>query len=98
MAPVHRAASVINYLQQWGVGHLAWPALSPDMNLIETLWADVTCGLNNRDIPPINLQQLRQAILDVWRAIPIERLSALVASMPRRLEALRQARGGHTKY
>lgn len=68
------------------------------MNPIENLWAEVTRGINNMIPQPTNLQELRQAVLDAWAAIPVETLQSLAESMPRRVKALCNARGGHTKY
>ena len=50
------------------------------------------------DNPPQNLDELRQALLDKWAQIPVQRLQRFVASMPRRLAAIIAARGGNTRY
>lgn len=97
-APAHRARTVAAFLQNQGVEQLPWPAYSPDMNPIENLWAEVTRGLNNLEHQPTNVDELRQAIIDVWAAIPVNTLRNLSEGMPRRVEALRAAAGGHTRY
>ena len=50
------------------------------------------------DNPPQILGELRQALLDKWAEIPVERLQRLVASMSRRLAAIIAARGGNIRY
>ena len=52
------------------------------------------CNHHSMENPPHNLGELRQALLDKWVVISVERLQHLVASMPRRLAA----RGGNTRY
>ena len=74
------------------------PAESPDCNPIEYLWDELGRAVNNMDHPQQNLDQLRLALVKKWNEIPVERLQCLIASMPRRLAAIVQARGGNTRY
>ena len=97
-APAHRARRVMDFLENENVQHMDWPAMSPDLNPIENLWSEISRGLNNMDNPPTNVAELTQAVVDIWRDIPDQKLSTLVLSMPRRLRAVYNARGGHTKY
>ncbi|CAJ1071497.1 hypothetical protein CRYPA_288 [Xyrichtys novacula] len=97
-APPHRTQLICDFLDQEDVEHMEWPAMSPDMNPIENLWAEVSRGLNNMNDPPTNVAELTQAVIQCWREIPVETLTNLVTSMPRRVRALYNARGGHTKY
>jgi hypothetical protein len=73
-----------------------WPANSPDLNIIENLWACLQQKVYSRE--PRTLDGLHRIILEEWNAYPIENLRTLVESMPRRLEAVRANRGGSTKY
>ncbi len=50
------------------------------------------------DVQPINLQQLRDAIMSIWTKISEECLQHLVESMPRRINAVLKAKGGPTRY
>lgn len=97
-APAHRARAVRDFWEENEIQHLDWPACSPDMNPIENLWAEVTRYLNNLQHSPTNVNQLRVALNDAWAAIPNETLASLVSSMPRRIQALLDARGGHTRF
>ena len=74
------------------------PPRSPDCNPIEHLWDEFGRAISSMDNPPQNLDGLRQALLDKWTQIPVQRLQRLVASMPRRLAAIIAARGGNTRY
>lgn len=97
-APAHRARAVATFFEEEEVEHLPWPACSPDMNPIENLWAEVTRRINKLDHQPSNVAEYRQAVMDAWAGIPVRTLESLVDSMPRRVRALRDARGGHTRY
>lgn len=95
-APCHRARIVENWKEDNDVRCLQWPPQSPDLNPIETLWSDVKCVLRNRHSR--NMGELERNVKEIWNAIPRDRCSRLVRSMPRRIQAVIDAHGGHTKY
>ena len=47
---------------------------------------------------PTNLAELRQVVIDPWQALLLQTLATLIGSIPRRLQALYDARDGHTTY
>ncbi len=94
----HRAAAVREFLEAEGVEQLPWPACSPDMNPIEHAWDALGRAINDRDVIPQTLQELADALREEWDAMPVDVVNKLVDSMPRRLDALIRARGGHTRY
>ena len=87
-ATPHRARVVLDFLQQGNVTKMEQPPRSPDCNPIEHLWDELGRAISSMDNPPQNLDELRQALLDKWAQIPVQRLQRLVASMPRRLAAI----------
>ena len=87
-----------DFLHEHDVGTLPQPSVSPDTNPIEHLWDELGHAVRNRGIPPTNLRQLGQALVEEWNRIPINRLVTLVESMPRCLADIIVARGGHTRY
>ena len=97
-APPHRARTVNDFLNNEGVERMDWPSISPDMNPIENLWAEITRIINNLDHQPTSVAELRQDVMDAWANIGVDTLRTLAEGMPRRVQALQAARGGHTKY
>lgn len=94
----HTAAIVRNFLEATDITTLQWPARSPDMNPIEHLWDELGRRVRSRQRPAENLAELAYALVEEWNRIPMETIRNLISSMPRRLEALRVARGGNTRY
>ena len=97
-ATPYRARVVLDFLQQGNVTKMEQPPRSPDCNPIEHLWDELGRAISSMGNPPQNLDELRQALLDKWAQIPVQRLQRLVASMPRRLAAIIAARSGNTRY
>ena len=77
---------------------MEWPVVSPDMIPIENLWSEVTRTMDANANQPTNLEELRQVVIGAWQALPLQTLAILIDSMPRRVQALYDVRGGHTKY
>lgn len=46
----------------------------------------------------LDLQQLANAIVEEWQAVPQRLIAKLINSMPRRVRAVLRARGGPTRY
>ena len=77
---------------------LDWPPYSPDMSPIEHLWDELDRRIRRRRNTPNTLGQLRTELLEEWENIPMRKINALVNSMQRRIRAVINARGGHTRY
>uniref|UniRef100_A0A3B3S6Z6 Tc1-like transposase DDE domain-containing protein n=1 Tax=Paramormyrops kingsleyae TaxID=1676925 RepID=A0A3B3S6Z6_9TELE len=76
-----------------GVPRLEWPALSPDLNPIESLWDQLSHRVEARNSVPQNLNDLRAAHQEEWDAMPQQTISRLVNSLRRRCQAVIDARG-----
>ncbi|CAJ0924945.1 unnamed protein product, partial [Mesorhabditis belari] len=72
------------------------PPYSPDLNVIENLWAFVKSKLKGK--PFGSKVELWYLIRRVWATIGPQILRDLADSMPRRIQAVIAVRGGPTKY
>ncbi len=86
LAPVHTANGTKSWFNDHGVILLDWPANSPDLNPIENLWCIVKRKM--RDTRPNNADDLKAAIKATWASITPEQCHRLIASMPRRIDAV----------
>ena len=94
----HVARICTEFLQAEQVPVLPWPAYSPDMSPIEHLWDVMDRHVRQRVPIPGNVRELRTALGEEWDNIPQATINNLMGSMRRRLTALRDAHGGHTRY
>ncbi len=97
--PCHKA----QIISDWFLEHdneftlLKWPPQSSDLNPIEHIWDVVEREICIMDVQPINLQQLRDAIMSIWTKISEQCFQHLVESMPRIIKAVLKAKGP-TRY
>ena len=94
--PKHTSKYTSDWLEENGFKLLKTPPQSPDINPIEHLWYHLKRKLGDKRYR--NKEQLKNAIMTEWNQIDPEYTRKLVESMPRRLEAIVKANGGHTKY
>lgn len=97
-ATPHRAHSVNLYKTEAGIQSLPWPAVSPDLNPIEHVWHYVSRKINAKEVAANSLAQLAQWVVQEWNAMPQQYVDNLIHSMPRRVDAVIRANGGHTRY
>ena len=97
-APPHRAHIVRDYLEQESIQRMDWPARSPDLNPIEHVWDMLQVGLSAQEHAPSTLEELGNDLVQQWNRIPQDSISHLIQSLPRRCQAVLDARGGHTRY
>lgn len=92
--PKHTAKKTTAFFKSNRIKVLEWPPQSPDLNPIENLW----CYLDDKVDKTSVSNDYFEALKTAWENIDLEYLRNLVESMPRRLEAVLKAKGGHTKY
>ena len=73
-----------------------WPSIFPDLNPIEHLWGILKWKVEVRKAS--NIRQLRDVVMEEWKSITMVTCEALENSMPRRVKAVLDNGGGHTKY
>jgi DDE superfamily endonuclease len=96
-ASCHTASRIKKWFQTNGIKVMTWPAQSPDLNPIEHLWDHIKRKLKDL-LPAGDLDQLWEQVQDIWNAIDKDTCFRLVRSMPKRLEAVRKAKGGYTSF
>lgn len=95
-APCHRSKIVVDWKKENNIKCLQWPSQSPDLNPIENLWTVMARKVGRQQLN--NKTELMSAIQSAWDEITPQTCRKLVYSMPRRISAVKKARGGHTKY
>ena len=99
-APAHSAALTREELRERGIPVIFWPAFSPDLNPVETLWNEMKDWLA-REHPSeqqVSCDILRERVHAAWNAITTELLSHLVGTMQQRCQDVIDAEGRHTKW
>lgn len=94
--PKHTSKVVKEFLAQKKVKVLDWPAMSPDLNPIEQIWQLLKVKVKARN--PSGIPALKTIIQEEWDAIAAPVCEKYVKSMSRRLQAVINAKGAHTKY
>jgi transposase len=104
-AGIHRARVVRSFFQQHHITTIDWPPYSPDLNPIEHMWHVLKRRMYSLYPQYNNWSQAEEewggfceALKECWRGIPARLIKRLIMSMPRRLAAVRKARGWQTKY
>ena len=94
----HKAGVVRKFLEKQNVKYLSWPPQSPDLTPIENLWKQIKGRIGYMEERLKNVQDMEQALREVWLQITPASLLTLNRSMPRRLDAVIKNKGGSTKY
>ena len=93
----HVARVCQDFLANNNIVPLDLPPYSPDLSPIEHLWDELDRRIRRRRNTSNTLGQLRTALLEEWKNIPMRKINALVNSMQNRIRAVINARGGHTR-
>jgi len=67
------------------------------LNQIENVWQIVKEIVANYPVAK-SVEELEEQVLKAWRSVKPETVRNLIESMPRRVQAVVQAKGGHAKY
>lgn len=104
-ARIHTARATKEFLEAHGIWTIDWPSHSPDLNPIEHVWKRMKELLYEAhpELHTLRNNEVDRALLarwldDAWWAVEQDLIDRLVDSVPRRLRAVRRARGWYTKY
>ena len=97
-APVHVSKVVKEYLSQKNINNLAWPARSPDLNIIENFWGSLSRLVYDRSRQYGKISKLKKALIERWNELNQTVIQNLFRSLPSRIVAVLENRGGSTKY
>ena len=89
----HRAKRVCEFKSSCSWEGIVWPALSPDLNPIEHIWAFVKKKLTDMRPEPASKEELKRRIAHVWNGIPADLCHNLVVGMRDRVQKLKASRG-----
>ena len=94
--PKHTAKKTKSYFRSRRIKPIEWPPQSPDLNPIENLWAILDYNVVKDNVT--NKDNYFAALQKAWEEINPQHLQNLVESMPKRLQLVIEARGGHINY
>ncbi|GFV52134.1 transposase domain containing protein [Trichonephila clavipes] len=77
---------------------MSWPPNLPDLIQIEHIREVMGAQLRVQRPPNHNISDLCDLYLHIWYNVSPAIYQGLVASMPRRVEAVLRAKGGTTRY
>lgn len=97
-APSHRSASTRRWFDDHDIPLFLHPPNSPDLSPIEPVWHELKKRLRSLPRTPTTWDQLGDAVLEVWNGIPFEDVDKYIDRMPEVVQAVLDAKGGHTKY
>jgi transposase len=96
--PKHTSRLATQWFENNGIEVLDWPAQSPDLNPIEHLWWHLKGKLAEYENEPTSMHELWVRVEAEWGKIPKQMCLGLIESMPKRVAAVLEAKGGYTKY
>ena len=70
---------------------LDWPPYSPDLNVIEIIWAIMEKRVEEQN--PQTFEDLKRVVQAVWNELSLTTINGLIAEMPNRLNRVIEKQG-----
>lgn len=96
--PKHTSRKAKAWFAERHIDLMAWPAMSPDLNIIEHVWYQVAHRLDQKERSFSSIPKLWAALQEIWGSIPLDAIRTLYHSIPNRLQELHRVRGHNTRY
>lgn len=97
-APVHRSNVSKYWRNSRMVETIKWPANSPDLNPMEQIWYTLKDAVQHKRVRPSSIHAMVEIVKEEWANVGEDFLNKLCSSMPKRIQAVIDANGGHTRY
>jgi len=97
-AAIHVSASSREWFARNNVAIMKSPAKSPDLNIIENVWAILARDVYENCRQFDTVQQLREAIEAAWSRLSVDYLKNLYESLPKRMMSVLKKNGNAIKY
>ena len=81
-ASVHKRRQTMEWLKSNNIEVIDWPACSPDQNPIKNIWGILVRRVYAQNRQYRDVFELKEIIIDEWRAITEDTRTKLVQSMP----------------
>lgn len=97
-APIHKAQVVQIFFRDNNINVFPWPAKSPDLNIIEHVWAKMSKAIYRPHYRAGTKEELKDHVMEHWEDIDLEFIRTLYDSIPSRLQAVIDNEGGNTRF
>lgn len=88
---IHCSTKVQNFIQEYGINQIEWPARSPDLNPIENLWGVLKKRVRKQ--APKTLKELKKVVINEWNKFDDAKIRQFCASFPNRIKKLKEFDG-----
>ena len=97
-APAHTAKFTNDFFMEEENTDMDWPLRSPNMNVIENAWGELSRRLYYGGRQFDTVDDLKEALYYEWDKLDLEYIRSLIRSVPDRIDELRAKKGYATRY